>query len=394
MKIDTKLYLALFALILASISVAISKSTSKNKYFSTPLIKTAKSFLSFANVPYCNKDVINTLACPLCSSILDNSFKVREIIITTYEKREFKAVVLQSDNHKEIVVTFGGPKLKEDPKFYSAVYTLGYENTNKKEKVEKIFTDVYKGEMQTNLQKTLRLIFAEKKRKAKNYNIVFVGHSFGGALATLAAYDLHEAKITGKKNKMKVYTYGPLKIGNIEFIKYMNTKMRLIRIIKNTDLAPVLQNCNYSEVLKKWQCSKEITTLDGNNNSGPPKVSPADESKTYYPTQFAMAYAPDPRRSSFLEIANKVSNSEEGEKQVNVYYGGIAHASYYRTHNHNDDKNFLQHIGTEIIFSEHFKKYQVCSYTDGGNGKCEMNNQKLFDADENKNYFNKKVDDC
>jgi hypothetical protein len=86
---------------------------------------------------------------------------------------------------------------------------------------------------------------------------------------------------------------------------------------------------------------------------------------------------------SFLETASE---------QVDMYYGGIKNNAYYSTAE--NSKSFWQPIGSEVVFSKSFKKYQICGYTNGGNGKCEMVQHRYFDAKENKDYFKKRVDKC
>ncbi len=384
MKINTKLFITLAAAIITLLSAVSAKSTSNSnsKYFITPLIKSAKSFLSFANLPYCNKEIIQTLACPLCSDLLDKSYKVKDIQVTVFEKRVFKVVILVSKEHQEIIVAFGGPKLSKDAEFFSSVFTLGYQQIHNVH-VEKIFANVYTGNMQLNLRKRLKCILATQGRK--NYKVIFVGHSFGGALATLASYDLVESKALGAKNAPKVYTYGQLKIGHLDFVTAIHKKVEVIRIIKNTDLTPMLQNCIYNKTNGKWDCSKEAKSAaktDADNE--PKKVSPAEESKAYNPTTFNMAYGGQTVRS-FLETSSE-------SEQVEMHYGGLKNNAYYKTTD--DSKSFWQPIGSEVVFNKSFKKYQICGYTNGGNGQCQMVESKFFDAKENNNYFKKRVDKC
>ena len=394
MKFDKKnIILAFFAVILLSSSIE-AKSQTENKegeeYWITPLIKAAKSFLSFAQVPYCPPDVINALACPLCSSILDGSYKVQQIIQQTVEKRHFKAVVLKSDNHREIVVTFGAPKLHEDPTFYSAVYTGGY-TRYKNVHVEAIFAHVY----QSGFDHKIRSTVGSLLHKHKGYKIVTVGHSFGGALAALSAYDMYHHNVISEHNAPKVFSYGALKVGDNDFVNYLNSKMKVTRIIKNTDLAPVLQNCNYVSSTGRWDCSSSRAPKDA---TAPAPVSPGEMSQTYYPSTFNMAHGGPPmrvgRHPSFLETSSssKLKKVKKSKKDVDYYYGGRNQEVYYK---HADTPQFMwQPIGSEVIFNKTFKKWQVCSFTAGGNGMCGVMQHPHFDGTENSNYFHKKIDEC
>ena len=390
MKFDKKnIILAFFAIILLSSSIESKSNTEeKEEYWITPLIKAAKAFLSFAQVPYCPPDVIRALSCPLCSSILDNSYKVKQIIKQDVERRHFTAVILKSDNHKEIVVTFGAPKLHEDPTFYGAVYAGGY-TRYKNVHVEPIFAHVYQSGFDHKIRSTVGALL----NKHKGYNVVTVGHSFGGALAALSAYDLYHHKIITEHNAPKVYSYGALKVGDNDFVTYLNSKMKVTRIIKNTDLAPVLANCNYVQSSQRWDCSSSRAPKDA--PTGPAPVSLGEMSQTYYPGTFNMAHGGPPMRvgrGSFLETSSKLRKIKKTKKDVDYYYGGRNQEVYYK---HADKPQFMwQPIGSEVIFNKTFKKWQVCSFTAGGNGMCGVMQHPHFDGTENSSYFHKKVDEC
>ena len=126
-----------------------SHAKSKTKYWIRPLIKTAKSYMSFANLAYCNLDVINSLACPLCSSILDNSFKLMDLHAVTYNDHPYRFVILASESHREVVLTFAGPK-SSDGLFYGNIYQSGF-GKFKGQNIEKAFLDVYTQEIQIQL---------------------------------------------------------------------------------------------------------------------------------------------------------------------------------------------------------------------------------------------------
>lgn len=382
MKFNRFIILAIICLIPLCFTM---ESEEKEGYWIHPLIKAGKSYLSFAQVPYCNPEVIRALACPLCSSILDGSYKVRDIIQTTIHKRDFKAVVLQSHAHKEIVITFGAPRIHEDPAFYSAVYTGGYSRF-KNIHVERIFAHVYTNGLDSRIRKTV----ANLLNGHRGYNVVLVGHSFGGALAALSAYDLHHSRIIGEHNAPKVYTYGSLKVGDNDLVGYLNSRMKVIRIVKNSDLAPVLGNCKYVSYAGKWDCSTSVAPLP---NTGPAPVSPSEMSKTYYPSTFNMAHGGPPLNPhSFLEKSSTTKLRKHKNRDVDYFYGGSNHDVYYK---HTDNPVFTwQPIGSEVIFNKTFKKWQVCSYTAMGNGLCGVMQHPWFDGTENSNYFHRKVDQC
>ena len=48
------------------------------------------------------------------------------------------------------------------------------------------------------------------------------GHSLGGALATLAAIYIKETFVQETKDKLKLFTFGSLRVGDINFAMYLN----------------------------------------------------------------------------------------------------------------------------------------------------------------------------
>jgi len=99
----------------------------KTTYWVKPLIKTAKSYHSFANLAYCKWDIINNLACPLCDTILENSFEVFEFHKFKKNWHKFTFVLLYSANRSEAVIAFSWPK-HASPAFYSTIYSRWLKN--------------------------------------------------------------------------------------------------------------------------------------------------------------------------------------------------------------------------------------------------------------------------
>lgn len=374
--------------IIGMLSVSCIEKKSNNKYYVAPLIKSAKSFISFANLAYCNKKVIKSLSCPLCSDILNNSYQFQKVLTTKYEKRKFRVVILKSEKNEQIILSFSGPKSTEDPEFFSSIYALNQQKF-RSGRIETIFANVYNN-MQKKLAEILKNLFNYFEH-LKKFKVIFIGHGFGGSLATLAAYDLVDDNIVDRNlNQPLVYAYGSLKIGDEAFTNAVNNKVKVIKIIKNSDMVPFLNNCRWAN--HKWTCDSNKLASSPFPSIEPEKKSPVDEEKRYYPSTFSMAYASHPLRSSFLEIKESSQTLNNKNNQVGYYYGGANHASYFR--HSNDNKFFWNPIGSEILFSRSFKKYQICSVTNSGNGKCQQTFHRFLNIDENSYYFRKQIDSC
>lgn len=75
-------------------------------------------------------------------------------------------------------------------------------------------------------------------KKHPQYNIVITGHSLGGAIATINAFNLVQNKILTWE-QIELYTFGQPRVGNKKFAKYMfSRKIKLMRVTNNNDLVP------------------------------------------------------------------------------------------------------------------------------------------------------------
>ncbi|KAF8628987.1 hypothetical protein AX15_003610 [Amanita polypyramis BW_CC] len=72
-----------------------------------------------------------------------------------------------------------------------------------------------------------------------HYDLVTVGHSLGGALATLAAVSL---KLKFPDHKVRTYSYGSPRVGNKEFADFINTNFGkdAFRVVHTSDGVPTI----------------------------------------------------------------------------------------------------------------------------------------------------------
>ncbi|EXX67711.1 uncharacterized protein OCT59_029356 [Rhizophagus irregularis] len=74
-----------------------------------------------------------------------------------------------------------------------------------------------------------------------DFRIGFMGHSLGGALASLSALDLiHKAPELAKNEKLFLATFGQPRVGDEKFAKYVDDNLRAIRTVIHGDPVPQL----------------------------------------------------------------------------------------------------------------------------------------------------------
>jgi hypothetical protein len=74
-----------------------------------------------------------------------------------------------------------------------------------------------------------------------DFQIVFTGHSLGGAMAQLAAVDYHD--INGNADRISLYTYGAPRVGNDDWARFVDQlpfANRMYRIARSGDPVPNL----------------------------------------------------------------------------------------------------------------------------------------------------------
>ncbi|KAI8896291.1 Alpha/Beta hydrolase protein [Globomyces pollinis-pini] len=143
-------------------------------------------------------------------------------------------------DNKEIVVVFRGTSTVQgavtDLKFWKC--DTSWKNVPGA-KLHFGFLEAYNKLNEKLLAKALALA---NDPKFQDYQIVFTGHSLGGALATLAASDFYERN-PQFGNRISLFTYGQPRVGNPAFARYINKlpfASRIYRVARRGDPVPHL----------------------------------------------------------------------------------------------------------------------------------------------------------
>jgi len=169
-----------------------------------------------------------------------------------------------------IITSFRGTNgLPTDPNYNSIIsilnwrtnldFTLTDYSTNKETyknaKVHRGFLNAYGGVKDKFFKEIQELV-----RIHPTANILFTGHSLGGALATLATIDFYRS--TNNKNIL-LYTFGSPRVGNNDFAKYFDSlPIKSYRVVHHDDLVPQipLLTQNYMHVKKELWCEHNSQT--------------------------------------------------------------------------------------------------------------------------------------
>ncbi|KAI9297074.1 alpha/beta-hydrolase [Neoconidiobolus thromboides FSU 785] len=189
-------------------------------------IQTSKYYARLAGAAYCTDANLKSWSCSHCK-------KTPVQYINTYfdKPTKTKAYLAIDKNKKAVVLSFrGSSRLKN---FIQDVKIL---------KDPIVFNKyeywVHRGFKQCS--ENLLPLYVNKLKELLNehreYKLVVVGHSLGGAIATLSALILRE-NLGLKDDSLSVFTYGEPRIGDKEFARYLNQQaFSLTRVVNNNDL--------------------------------------------------------------------------------------------------------------------------------------------------------------
>ena len=261
MNLNLNNLLILFSLNIIFLTLLISCSeiqtertlvSGKNKKGSK---ETAKKYIEFAKMPYCIETNIN---CSSCQVIIKYVYKLIEKETYKISGENVTMVINRNSISKETVISFAGPK-SDNKKFIQEIYSSGFaKKTSYNSKVEKVFWDAY-----SSFKKNLEIKITEIVKENKSEKVIFVGHSFGGSLAILAAFDLNKNNILDKNNSQKIISFAALKIGNVQFLHDVHSVFTqgIIRLRNYYDLYPYIPRCIFIPEFNVFRCYNDYVNL-------------------------------------------------------------------------------------------------------------------------------------
>lgn len=197
-----------------------------------PSIANAKLGISYAAVTKCSDTLLKSWSCKECSKV-PNTIFVKSFSSFTFGTRGYIAI---DNNSKEIVLAFRG-----SVNVANTINNLNFvqkdisEISDKKAKVHSGFYNSMNS-LASQFLTVIQTLINDPKYKA--YNIKLIGHSLGGAMASLAALKL-QSSLKIEFSRMTLYTYGQPRTGNLEFAKYYDLlPISAARVVNFNDMIP------------------------------------------------------------------------------------------------------------------------------------------------------------
>ncbi|MBD1380460.1 lipase family protein [Metabacillus arenae] len=202
--------------------------------------------------------------------VLPNGYSLRYTIraLAGVEEPESEVFGFIAESQDKIIVVFRGTRTFKDNESDQDLYQVPYLFVRNTGKTHRGFTCIYQS-VRNDLIKALNKLSSRSKR------LFVAGHSLGGALAVLAAFDF--AVNTRFKNPF-VYAYGSPRVGDPYFASRFNqTVKKSIRIFNVHDIIPTLpaqaypppftkKGLYYRHVHKKYPVSFQLNSLPVRNH--------------------------------------------------------------------------------------------------------------------------------
>ncbi|WP_312110289.1 lipase family protein [Brevibacillus reuszeri] len=146
------------------------------------------------------------------------------------EEPELEVFGFIAESHDTIIVAFRGTRTFQDNESDQDLFQVRYPFVKNSGKTHRGFTCIY--------QSARNELITALNQLPKSKRILIAGHSLGGGLAVLAAFDI---AVNTKFKKPFVYTYGSPRVGSPAFAsRFDETVKKSVRIANVHDIIPTL----------------------------------------------------------------------------------------------------------------------------------------------------------
>ena len=208
-------------IILALISLVFSfDPASKISSYSDDL---AKFYLHFASAGYCKDDQIASGTC--CTSFF-SKYGFKTIAHGIENDYNYNYGIFKSTKLKKIVVAVPGTRSE----YLEEVMNSGLTKYGSYKIVKYFKTKA------DNIRSGVKAGLKEALKNTSGYQVIFTGHSLGGAVSSILALYMYEDGVISTRNSITLVTYGQPKTGNKKFVDKIMSIAKVFRIVRDNDL--------------------------------------------------------------------------------------------------------------------------------------------------------------
>jgi hypothetical protein len=197
-------------------------------------VNMALSLLPYAGAAYCSADSLKYWTCKNCIGYSSGTSNVVNLSSTLTDSSGYLAV---NSYNRQIIISFKGTSSIFNWLYNAVIITnnAGVGGPYSSAAIHGGFNTIA-----NYLYQQTEIALVNSMRQFPNYQVVFTGHSLGGAIAELMAFKLAKAGVIRYEN-INVYTYAQPKVGNSAFASYVNSQpWTYMRITSFGDPVPTL----------------------------------------------------------------------------------------------------------------------------------------------------------
>ncbi|KXN68903.1 alpha/beta-hydrolase, partial [Conidiobolus coronatus NRRL 28638] len=191
-------------------------------------------FLSYAGAAYCSANSLYYWTCNNCQGYSRGTSNVVYLSSTLTDSSGYLAV---NNYNRQIIIAFKGTSSIFNWLYNAVIITnnAGVGDPYSSAAVHGGFNT-----MANYLYQQTQIALINAMRQFPNYQVVFTGHSLGGAIAEILAFKLAQNGVIRYEN-INIYTYGQPKAGNSAFASYVNSQpWTYMRVTSFGDPVPTL----------------------------------------------------------------------------------------------------------------------------------------------------------
>ena len=216
----------------------------------------------FASYGYCQDEQIPLSCCKSHMDFFTEKWKIiNESSISDYYT--YNWVVWRNDEYKKYIFAFPGTRnnILELLNEAANMKLVNFYDTDNGIKVVSYFYKIVKA--------IKPLVFSESTLKDieahPGYQFIFTGHSMGGAVGALMAYDAIVSNYITQKNSPALITFGMPRTGNEDWVIDFNSRIQnVFRVVRNGDIVPSLP---YALINNKYRHLGGLILMNKDMNS-------------------------------------------------------------------------------------------------------------------------------
>lgn len=200
-----------------------------------PRLAAIKDYAWYAGAAYCPLPRIKDWDCSFCQRTRNTA---KFLAYLNNEEYGTWGFIAADDVERKVVVSFRGTDNQINRMTNLKIYTTEFTYAPVPDiMVHQGFLESMES-LSGHFMYSLRKIMAY--RKYRDYNLVLVGHSLGGAMASLAAVKI-KRELNLNWSRIQIFTYGQPRTGNLKFAHWYNAqRVTVARVVNYADSIPHL----------------------------------------------------------------------------------------------------------------------------------------------------------